>query len=98
MNTLLWNIGSGILRHLLTYGSGALVTGGYISDNEGAQAVGAVMALAAIAWSAINKSRAETRVLAALATPVLELPILSPDDPRDNTADLNKAEVKRVGG
>lgn len=98
MNTLLWNVASGVLRHLLTYGSGVLVTGGYISDNEGVQVVGAVMALAAIAWSAINKTRTETRVAVALATPVPDPIILSPDDPRDNTAALNKAEVKRVGG
>jgi hypothetical protein len=98
MDTLIWNIASGILRHVLTYAGGALVTGGYLSNSDVTQAIGAIMALAAILWSAINKHRAETRVAVALATPVPDPIILSPSDPRDNTADLNRAEVKRHGG
>lgn len=98
MNTLIWNIASGVLRHGVTAVAGILVARGYIGDDQTAQLVGAVMALAAIAWSAINKSRAETRVAVALATPVPDAPILSPNDPRDNTAALNRAEAKRHGG
>lgn len=98
MNTLLWNIIEGVARHLVTAGAGILVTRGYIADDQTTQLVGAVMALLAIGWSAYNKSRTETRVAIALATPVPDAPILSPGDPRDNTADLNRAEVKRHGG
>jgi hypothetical protein len=98
MNTLLWNIASGVLRHVLTYGAGALVTGGYLTDSEAAQGIGAAMALVGLAWMIISKHLAETRVAVALATPVPDPIILSPSDPRDNTTDLNKAEVKRHGG
>jgi hypothetical protein len=98
MNTLLWNIAEGVARHVLTYGAGALVTGGYISNSDATQIVGAVMGLLGIAWMAYNKHQAERRVAVALATPVPDPIILSPGDPRDNTADLNQAEVKRHGG
>jgi hypothetical protein len=45
----------GLIRHVLTVGAGALVTDGYLSSSDAQTAVGAVMALAVIGWSAWNK-------------------------------------------
>lgn len=95
MDTLMWNVAEGIARHFLTYGAGALVTGGYLSNSEATQVVGAVMGLLAIGWSAYSKRQAETRVAVAYATPVPEPIILQPGDPRNNTPALNQAEVQR---
>ena len=97
MNTLIWNIVEGVARHVVTYAAGVMVAHGYLADDQTTQLVGAVMALLAIGWSAYNKHHAETRVAVALATPVPDPIILSPDDPRDNTADLNRAEAERHG-
>lgn len=74
MNTLIWNIASGVLRHGVTALAGILVARGYIGDDQTAQLVGAVMALVSIGWSVFSKHQAETRVetaqVSALMTPV----------------------------
>lgn len=47
---------------------------------------------------ALSGKDAVRHYAAAAGQPVPDAPILSPTDPRDNTADLNRAEVKRHGG
>ena len=47
----------GLVRHLLTIGAGALASRGVIGHNEIEITVGAVAALAGIAWSAMEKKR-----------------------------------------
>ena len=49
----------GIVRHILTTVGGALVTSGYVSEAQLETLVGAVVILAGVAWSVIQKKRAE---------------------------------------
>lgn len=57
-DNLLFNIAMGALRHALTAGGGALVTQGIITNDQANWAVGAVVALVGLAWSAIEKYKA----------------------------------------
>ena len=50
---------NGIIRHILTAAGGALVTKGYVAHSELELAIGAVIALAGVVWSAIAKRRAK---------------------------------------
>lgn len=70
MDTLIFKIGGSIIRHGLTSAAGALVTAGYLSNSDATQAVGAVMALIGIAWSAYQKRGQVKEVQAALVVPV----------------------------
>jgi hypothetical protein len=49
----------GIVRHILTTVGGALVTNGYVTDAQLETLVGAVVVLAGVTWSVIQKKRAE---------------------------------------
>ncbi len=48
---------NGIVRHILTAAGGALVTKGMIAQTELELAVGAVITLAGIIWSAVAKRK-----------------------------------------
>jgi|TARA_R100001530_G_C4316781_1_gene154605 hypothetical protein len=48
---------NGIVRHLLTAGGGALVTKGVIGQGDLEMAVGAIIAIAGIIWSALAKKK-----------------------------------------
>lgn len=50
---------NGIVRHILTAAGGALVTKGMIGETELELAVGAVITLAGVIWSAVAKARAK---------------------------------------
>lgn len=52
----------GFLRHLITLGAGALASRGVIGENEVETTVGAVAALAAVIWSAVEKRRERKRL------------------------------------
>jgi hypothetical protein len=52
-----WETISGLVRHLLTFGGGFLVTNGTISNDELGLAVGAVITLGGIAWSVLAKKK-----------------------------------------
>jgi hypothetical protein len=54
----------GILRHVLTTAGGALVTDGVLSSSQLQDGVGAVIVIAGIAWSLVNKYQ-HRRALAA---------------------------------
>lgn len=45
----------GFARHILTFGGGLLVTNGYLEQGEIEVAVGAVITLAGLVWSAWDK-------------------------------------------
>lgn len=45
----------GLARHVLTLAGGALVTAGYLDEGSMQTAVGALVALAGVAWSAFDK-------------------------------------------
>ena len=45
----------GLARHILTFGGGLLVTNGYLASGEVEVAVGAIVTLAGLAWSAWDK-------------------------------------------
>ena len=45
----------GFIRHALTILGGALVTKGYISDDMSAEAIGIVMSIVGLVWSAKSK-------------------------------------------
>jgi len=42
---------AGLIRHILTFGGGFLVTGGYVADSDVQTGVGAIVTLVGIAWS-----------------------------------------------
>lgn len=54
---LTWETISGLVRHLLTFGGGFLVTNGTITNDELGLAVGAVITLGGIAWSVLSKKK-----------------------------------------
>lgn len=45
----------GFIRHILTFGGGFLASNGIITDGQVEMAVGAVVTLVGIAWSAWDK-------------------------------------------
>lgn len=49
---------NGIVRHILTAVGGALVTKGMIAETELELAVGAIVTLAGVIWSAVAKRKA----------------------------------------
>ena len=50
----------GLVRHLMTFGGGALVTDGYVTADDLNTAIGAVCSLIGIAWSMWRKYKRET--------------------------------------
>ena len=48
---------NGIVRHILTAGGGVLVSKGVITDGMLEVAIGAVVALAGVIWSALAKDK-----------------------------------------
>ena len=48
----------GVLRHLLTFGGGYLVSGGVVSSTELEAGIGALISLAGVAWSIYEKRKA----------------------------------------
>ena len=50
---------NGIVRHILTAAGGALVTKGMIGETELELAVGAIITLTGVIWSAVAKARAK---------------------------------------
>lgn len=49
----------GLARHILTFGGGALVTGGWLTEGDLTTAVGAIGTLAGLAWSLYMKRKAK---------------------------------------
>lgn len=49
---------AGLVRHVLTFGGGFLVTSGTVSASELEMAVGAVVTLFGIVWSVVAKRKA----------------------------------------
>ena len=47
----------GIIRHCLTFGGGLLVTNGYLDNGDVELAVGAIITIGGIVWSAIDKKQ-----------------------------------------
>jgi len=45
------------IRHAITFGSGVLVTKGYLSQEELMEGVGAIMTILALVWSFIEKRK-----------------------------------------
>jgi hypothetical protein len=50
---------NGIVRHILTALGGALTTKGYIGEGELELAVGAIVTIIGVVWSAVAKRRAK---------------------------------------
>jgi len=48
---------NGVVRHLLTAGGGALVTKGVVSDGQLELAIGAIITIAGVIWSALAKKK-----------------------------------------
>lgn len=59
MNGIALKILAGLARHGLTWLGGYLVSQGWLTDDQSTQAIGAVVALAGIAWSAYEKHQAQ---------------------------------------
>ncbi len=45
----------GIIRHMLTFGGGAGVSAGYLAESDLTAAVSAIITLAGILWSVVDK-------------------------------------------
>ena len=48
----------GFVRHVLTFAGGFAASSGYVSSDDVTAAVGAVVTLATIVWSAFSKKKA----------------------------------------
>ena len=48
---------NGVVRHLLTAGGGALVTKGVVSDGQLELAIGAIITIEGVIWSALAKKK-----------------------------------------
>lgn len=57
MSYAMQKIAIGVLRHVLTSGGGALVAAGYMGSGDVDAAVGAVLVLVGVVWSAVEKHR-----------------------------------------
>ena len=53
-----WDIIGGLVRHLLTFGGGFLVTNGTITDGDLQAVVGGVIAIGGVLWSIFTKRTA----------------------------------------
>ena len=53
--TVIFEAVLGMVRHLLTFGGGALITGGIATQTEMDAGIGAVMALIGLGWSWYRK-------------------------------------------
>lgn len=53
-----WEMIGGLIRHLLTFGGGFLVTSGTISDGDLQAVVGGVIAIGGVLWSIFTKRAA----------------------------------------
>lgn len=62
----------GLIRHVLTFGGGALVSGGMITEANMTSGVGAIATLIGIIWSGIDKWRKKAALDAAIAAPAGE--------------------------
>lgn len=69
--TLIKNIALGAARHFLTGIGGSLVAQGYISADDNNQAVGAIMLVGGIAWSAYEKYAAHKAAQNAAPAPAV---------------------------
>lgn len=49
----------GLLRHLLTFGGGALVAQGHIDPDQAEVATGALISITGIIWSVVEKRKRE---------------------------------------
>lgn len=47
----------GFIRHILTFGGGFLASNGFITEGQIELAVGAIITLVGIAWSAFDKKK-----------------------------------------
>lgn len=47
----------GLIRHLLTFGGGILVSMGYMDNATAAQVVGAISTLVGVIWSYMDKKK-----------------------------------------
>lgn len=61
-----------LVRHALTVGGGALVTGGYINDGQLQTVIGGVIVVAGVVWSLIQKRQQKAAVAAAASTGVVK--------------------------
>lgn len=70
MQTLLtWEALSGILRHILTFAGGWLVTKGYFDSGTLQQVIGAILVIGGVIFSVVSKS-----VTVAQPTPLFKPP------------------------
>ena len=53
-----WDVIGGLVRHLLTFGGGFLVTNGTMSDGDLQAVVGGVIAIGGVLWSVFTKRSA----------------------------------------
>jgi hypothetical protein len=58
-----WDVIGGLVRHLLTFGGGFLVTNGTITDTDLQAVVGGVIAIGGVLWSIFAKRAASSAAL-----------------------------------
>jgi hypothetical protein len=53
-----WDMIGGLIRHLLTFGGGFLVTNGTITEPDLQTAIGGIIAIGGVLWSIVTKRQA----------------------------------------
>lgn len=74
-NWITWETVQGLIRHVLTFGGGFLVTWGYITPGELPEFVGAAITILGVIFSAISANRkveAKKVEAAVVASPLVE--------------------------
>lgn len=61
-----WEMVGGLVRHVLTFGGGFLVTNGTLTDGDLQAVIGGLLAIGGVLWSLWHKNDVAARISAAL--------------------------------
>jgi len=61
-----WEVVGGLVRHVLTFGGGFLVTNGTLTDGDLQAVIGGVIAIGGVLWSIFHKNGVAARIKSAL--------------------------------
>jgi len=61
-----WEMVGGLVRHILTFGGGYLVTSGLLDAAQLETTIGAIIAVGGVVWSIFHKSNVQARIKSAL--------------------------------
>jgi len=61
-----WEMVGGLVRHVLTFGGGFLVTDGTLTDGDLQAVIAGVIAISGVIWSVFHKNGVAARIKSAL--------------------------------